>query len=154
MAKNTFPCKAKSSRSPRTRRASRKLAIRMQMMPKDTNGAGNIFGGVLLSLMDMAGSHVARRACENRYIHHMVTRFMDKVEFKKPVLVNDDVICYGRVLKIGNTSVTVRVEVEVDRAGEIVPVTSCDMVFVALDDNGKPTPVRGPGGTCDEPAIP
>jgi acyl-CoA thioesterase YciA len=123
----------------------RTLAIRMQMMPKDTNGAGNIFGGYLLSLMDLAGSHVARRACQNHFVHHMVTRFMDKVEFKKPVHVNDDVICYGRILKIGNTSVRVFIEVEVDRLGEIIPVTSCEMVFVALDSSGKPTPVQCAG---------
>ena len=147
MAKNT----SNSANSPaaskgKVRRSRRKLAIRIQMMPKDTNPADHIFGGVLLSLMDMAGSRVARRACESRFIKRMVTRFMDKVEFNKPVLVDDEVTCYGRVLKIGNTSVTVRVEVEVDRAGEIIPVTSCDMVFVALDENGKPTSVHEPGG--------
>jgi acyl-CoA thioesterase YciA len=119
----------------------RVLAIRKTMLPFETNGMGNIFGGVLLSHMDLAGSYVARRACAGSYIDRCVTRFMDRVEFKKPVKVNDVISCYGSVISIGNTSIKVRVEVEADRGGVIIPVTSADMVFVAVDEAGKPRSV-------------
>lgn len=120
----------------------RVLAIRKTMLPYETNGMGNIFGGVLLSHMDLAGSYVARRACANSYIDRCVTRLMDKIEFKQPVHVNDVISCYGSVTRIGNSSVTVHVEVEADRGGVIIPVTSADMVFVAVDENSKPISVR------------
>lgn len=127
----------------------RVVAIRKTMMPFETNGMGNIFGGVLLSHMDLAGSYTARRACPNSYIDRCVTRFMDKVEFKQPVHVNDVITCYGTVLRIGKTSVTVRVEVEADRGGQIIPVTSANMVFVAVDADGNPVPVQcGSVGTA------
>jgi acyl-CoA thioesterase YciA len=127
----------------------RVLAMRKMMMPADTNGMGNIFGGVLLSFIDQAGSYVARRACANGYIHRCVTRFMDRVEFKKPVHVNDVITCWATVTKMGNTSVTVHVDVEADRKGETIQVTSADLVFVALDETGAPTSV-----TCSPEAKP
>jgi acyl-CoA thioesterase YciA len=111
------------------------------MMPFETNGMGNIFGGMLLSYMDLAGSYVARRVCSNHFIHRCVTRFMDKVEFKQAVHVNDVISCYGTVTKVGTTSIKVHVEVEADRAGEIIPVTQADLVFVAVDEAGKPAAV-------------
>lgn len=119
----------------------RVLAIRKTMLPFETNGMGNIFGGVLLSHMDLAGSYVARRACANSYIDRCVTRLMDRVEFKQPVHVNDVISCYGSIVRIGTTSIKVRVEVEADRRGKIIPVTCADMVFVAVDENGNPTGV-------------
>ncbi len=119
----------------------RVLAVKKTMLPFETNGMGNIFGGVLLSHMDLAGSYVARRFCKNSYIDQCVLRFMDRVEFKQPVHINDVITCYGSVLRVGTTSVSVRVEVEADRGGLIIPVTSADMVFVAVDNDGKPTSV-------------
>ena len=120
---------------------NRVLALRKAMMPNEINGMGNIFGGVLLSYMDLAGSYAARRVCASNYIHRCVTRLMDRVEFKQPVHVNDVISCYGTVTRIGNTSVNVHVEVEALRNGEIIPVTSADLIFVALDEEGMPTSV-------------
>jgi acyl-CoA thioesterase YciA len=77
---------------------------------------------------------------------------MDKVEFKQPVKVNDVISCYGSVISIGETSIKVHVDVEADRGGRIIPVTSADLVFVALDESGLPTAVgcstKGSGTTC------
>lgn len=120
---------------------SRQLAARLVMRPRDTDGLGKVSGGVILSQIDLAAAVVARGACQNMRINRMVTRAMDRVEFKRPVFVNDVLTCYGTVQRIGRTSVTVLVEVEADRLGKIVPVTSATAVFVALDENGNPTPI-------------
>ena len=120
---------------------NRVLALRKAMMPNEINGMGNIFGGVLLSYMDLAGSYAARRVCANNYIHRCVTRLMDRIEFKQPVHVNDVISCYGTVTRIGKTSINVHVEVEALRNGETILVTSADLVFVALDEEGMPTSV-------------
>lgn len=119
------------------RKAERIVALKKVMMPNETNGMGNIFGGLLMTYMDWAGSYVARRACKNGVIARCVTRFMDKIEFKEPVHVNDILTCYGSVTKIGNTSISVHVEVEADRGGKTIPVTEAELVFVAVDKRGK-----------------
>jgi acyl-CoA thioesterase YciA len=121
--------------------SERMIATKLTMQPKDTNGAGKIFGGKLLELMDLAGAYTAHRVCKNRFIQDMVTRVTNGTEFRQPVEVNDTVTFYGKVIKVGNTSVTVQVEAEADRAGTIIPVLSSTMVFVALDKEGKPTPI-------------
>lgn len=120
---------------------SRQLAARLVMRPRDTDGLGKVSGGVILSQIDLAAAVVARSACQNMRINRMVTRAMDRVEFKRPVYVNDVLSCYGTVQRIGRTSVTVLVEVEADRLGKIIPVTSASVVFVALDESGNPTPI-------------
>lgn len=121
---------------------SRQLAARLVMRPRDTDGLGKVSGGVLLSQIDLAAAVVARNACRGMRINRMVTRAMDTVEFKRPVYVNDVITCYGTVLKIGRTSVKVLVEVEADRLGTVIPVTSATAVFVALDEAGNPTPIN------------
>ncbi|MBX9690137.1 MAG: hypothetical protein K2X27_25725 [Candidatus Obscuribacterales bacterium] len=113
------------------------VALKKVMMPNETNGMGNIFGGLLMTYMDWAGSYVARRSCKNKVIARCVTRFMDKIEFKEPVHVNDVITCYGSVTKIGTTSVSVHVEVEADRGGQTIPVTQAELVFVAVNARGK-----------------
>ncbi|MBX9572095.1 MAG: hypothetical protein K2X77_24595 [Candidatus Obscuribacterales bacterium] len=123
---------------------SRQLAARLVMRPRDTDGLGKVSGGVILSQIDLAAAVVARSACQSMRINRMVTRAMDRVEFKRPVYVNDVLTCYGTIQRIGRTSVTVLVEVEADRLGTIIPVTSATAVFVALDDNGNPTPLGCP----------
>ncbi|MBY0551532.1 MAG: hypothetical protein K2W95_29895 [Candidatus Obscuribacterales bacterium] len=123
--------------------SARQLAVRIGMMPRDTNGQGTISGGVLMCHIDLAAAVVARSACANLRINRMVTRAMDQVEFTRPVQVDDVLSCYGTVTRIGTTSVTVKVEVEVERGGETLPVTEATAVFVALDDQGKPTPICG-----------
>lgn len=108
-------------------------AIRVLMMPKDTNGVGTIFGGVILSYIDLAGAVEARR-CYPR-IRQLVTVAMDKVEFIAPVFVGDTVSFYGRVLRKGRTSVRVEVEVEAVRQEdprERVRVTTAEVVYVSV----------------------
>lgn len=121
--------------------AKRMIGVRATMYPADTNGMGNIFGGHLLGLMNQAGGYVARRVCTNHVIERCASRAMGKVEFKQPVHVNDDLTVYGVVTKIGTTSITVHVEAEVERKGVIIPVTSADLVYVAVDEKGVKTPV-------------
>ena len=125
-------------------------AIRVLMMPKDTTGYGTIFGGVILSHIDLASAVEAHRVAAHRY----VTRAMHAVEFHQPVLVGDLVSFYTEVTRIGNTSVTVRVLVEAQRwsapvgpAGTgtgtgTVRVTEAEVVLVAVDAQGQPIPVK------------
>lgn len=123
----------------------RQLTARLPMMPRDTNGQGKISGGVILSQIDLAAALVARRSCTGRYVNRVVTRAMDKVEFKEPVLVNDVLTCYSSVLNVGRTSVAVHVEMEADRSGQVIPVTEATAVFVALNKSGFPTPIQAKG---------
>lgn len=125
----------------------RTIALRKAMMPAETNGMGNIFGGLLMTYMNQAGAYIARRICKNNFIQRCATRAMKKVEFKKPVHVNDIITCYGTLMLIGNTSITVHVEVEADRAGEIIPVTQADFVFVAVNKRGRAVSVVQCKGT-------
>ena len=117
----------------------REPAIRVLMMPRDTNAHGTIFGGVILSRIDQAGAvAAARHGCRK-----VVTVAMDKVEFHEPVQVGDLVSLYADVVRVGRTSMTIRVEVEAEgRDGHgPVSVTSADVTFVNVDDEGKPTPI-------------
>jgi len=118
----------------------REAAIRVLMMPRDTNHRGTIFGGVILSHIDQAGAVGAvGLGCEQ-----VVTVAMDKVEFQQPVEVGAIVSYYTKVLKVGRTSVKVRVEVEARRRdGAEVPVTRADVTYVNVDDAGRPTAIPG-----------
>ena len=115
-------------------------AIRVVMMPRDTNAAGTIFGGVILSQLDLAASIEAHK-------HHqgmLVTVAMNKVEFKQPVHVGDLVSFYTETLKVGRTSVQTRVCVWAQRRfgdGGHIPVTEAHVTMVAVDPDGKPTPL-------------
>jgi acyl-CoA thioesterase YciA len=116
--------------------------IRVILMPRDTNAWGTIFGGVILSHVDLAGAAEARKHGTRRF----VTAAIREVEFKEPVYVGDLVSFYTETLRIGRTSVTVRVRVEAERVrepGRRVEVTAAEIVFVCVDDVGRPTPVRG-----------
>jgi acyl-CoA thioesterase YciA len=118
----------------------RHLAIRVMLLPKDTNAHGTIFGGVILSQIDLAGAVEARRHTE----HSVVTVAMNAVEFKQPVYVGDLVSFYTRVMRLGRTSVRVKVEVEAQRStgGQIVPVTEAEVVYVAVDAQSRSIPLR------------
>ena len=110
-------------------------AIRITLLPRDTNSAGTIFGGVILSYIDMAGAIEAHR---RTLMKRFVTVAMREVIFHKPVLVGDLVSFYAETVRIGNTSITVRVIVEAERVGttaEEVRVTEAEVVYVAVDDN-------------------
>ncbi len=119
-------------------------AIRMAMMPSDTNVHGTIFGGVILSQIDQAGAIAARTYAPER----VVTVCMREVEFHKPVYVGDIVSYYAWVTKVGNTSVTIRVEVVAERfrpTGVKVTVTDAEVVYVSVDDHWEKVPMRQPG---------
>lgn len=117
----------------------KELAIKVVAMPKDANSDGDIFGGWILSMMDMAGGIVARRRAGRR----VVTVAMDDVVFHKPVFVSDTVECHAEVVKIGTTSLTVKVETFVERklSSERLKVTEGNFVFVAIGADLRPVEV-------------
>ena len=117
----------------------RNAAIRVLMMPRDTNHHGTIFGGVILSYIDQAGAVGAiRHGCAK-----VVTVAMDQVVFHQPVQVGDLVSFYAETLKVGRTSLKVLVTVEATRrsGGETVRVTQADVTYVNIDESGQPIPV-------------
>ena len=121
----------------------RNVAIRVVMLPKDTNQLGTIFGGVILSHLDLAGSTEAGKQAAKRF----VTKAMENVEFLAPVFLGDTVTFYTSTVKIGTTSITIDVDVEAERFGsegnrETVKVTSARVVYVAVDENGRSVPIK------------
>ncbi|MCC6980198.1 MAG: acyl-CoA thioesterase [Candidatus Melainabacteria bacterium] len=120
------------------------------MMPEHENPSGNIFGGVLLSKMDIAGAVAARQVHPGR----VVTVAMDSVIFKKPVLRGDLLICWADVVKVGNTSIKTKIRVEVNRNGEIIPVTEAEATYVAVKADGVKVRVgTKDDGTFVEPNL-
>jgi acyl-CoA thioesterase YciA len=121
----------------------REPAIRILMMPRDTNALGTIFGGVILSYIDQAGAVAAHRFGPGR----LVTVAIHEVIFHEPVFVGDLVSFYAETLKRGTTSVTVKVEVEAARPGRQnhkVKVTEAVVVYVQVDERGRPIPLEAP----------
>jgi len=113
-------------------------AIRVLMMPRDTNARGTIFGGVILSYIDQAGAIEARRQGSRL----MVTVSMDKIVFHEPVFVGDLVSFWCETMRIGTTSITVKVTVEAFREGERkVLVTEAQVVYVNVGEDRRPAPV-------------
>lgn len=117
-------------------------AIKVLLLPKDTNVFGTIFGGVILSHIDLASAVEARKAGPHRY----VTKAMREVEFLEPVFLGDVVNFFTETLRVGRTSITVKVSVEAERwgagRGEKVKVTEAEVVLVAVDDRGQPKLIR------------
>jgi acyl-CoA thioesterase YciA len=116
-------------------------SIRVIMMPRDTNPMGTIFGGLILSYIDQAGAVEARKHTAKAF----ATVAMHEVKFIAPVLVGDLVSFYTETVKIGTTSITVRVTVEAlrrDAAQTVVRVTQAEVVYVAIDGPGKPVPIK------------
>jgi acyl-CoA thioesterase YciA len=114
-------------------------AIRVMMMPRDTNAQGTIFGGVILSYVDQAGAVEARKHGQP----NVVTVAMDSVEFKQPVFVGDVLSLYTSTIRVGRTSVRIRVEVEADRWEDPtrrVAVTAAEVVYVAVDAQRQAIP--------------
>lgn len=126
----------------------RYLAIKVVMMPRDTNPYGTIFGGVILSYVDQAGAvgayHVVRA---NRWPEQpLVSVAMNGVEFHRPVVVGDIVSYWTRLVRVGTTSITVHVDVEADRRGQTIHLTEAEVTYVAVDmvgDERRPVPIRG-----------
>jgi acyl-CoA thioesterase YciA len=111
-------------------------AIRITLLPRDTNSQGTIFGGVILSYIDVAGAIEAHRRTR---MPRFVTVAMREVIFHKPVLVGDLVSFYAETIRIGTTSITVSVIVETERFGknEPVRVTEAEVIYVAVDESGN-----------------
>ena len=123
-----------------TKLPDKQPAIRVAAMPADTNSAGSIFGGWIMSQVDIAGSVAALARARGR----VVTVAVNSFEFHKPVFVGDLVSCYSDVIKVGRTSITVKVEVYAQRNPsnlETVKVTEAELTYVALDENRKPRAV-------------
>lgn len=117
------------------------LSLRVVALPSDANGSGDIFGGWIMSQVDIAGSIPAVRRARGR----VVTVAVNSMEFHKPVYINDLVSCYARILKVGRTSITVAVDVYAQRNPEsedCVPVTRATLTYVAVDREGRPRPVE------------
>ena len=116
-------------------------AIRITMLPRDTNSQGTIFGGVILSYIDMAGAIEAQR---HTGMARFVTVAMREVIFHQPVFVGDLVSFYAETVKVGTTSITTRVIVEAERYGESgkrVRVTEAEVVYVAVSESGVKTKI-------------
>lgn len=115
------------------------LTIRVLAMPADMNPAGDIFGGWLLSQMDIAGGIYSRKFAGGR----VVTISIDSTTFKLPVFVGDTLCCYVDLAKKGNTSITVSIEAWVNREGSDhrIKVTEGKFTYVKLDDDRKPTAI-------------
>jgi acyl-CoA thioesterase YciA len=117
------------------------------MMPRDTNPHGTIFGGVILSYIDTAGAIAARREAHLRGGNTaalFVTVAVNRVEFKEPVLVGDVVRFQTSVVRVGRTSITIRVEVFAERGSQTTHVTDAEVVYVAIDPadpDRRPVPV-------------
>ncbi len=120
----------------------RNAAIRLTMMPRDTNHHGTIFGGVILSYIDVAGGVEAVRCTGH---DRFVTVAMKEVIFHEPVFVGDLVSFYAETKKVGNTSITIQVFVEAERfgsRGHVIRVTEAELVFVAINQNREKMKIR------------
>ncbi len=115
-------------------------ALRVVPMPADSNHNGDIFGGWIMAQVDVAGGIVAGRVARGRVATVSVNSFV----FKQPVQIGDVLSFYADVQRIGNTSITINVEVYAERGREdtkIVKVTEATLTYVAIDLKGKPRPV-------------
>lgn len=115
------------------------LAIRTLAMPSDTNVNGDIFGGWVISYMDLAGLSIARKRCKGR----VTTVAIDKMVFLSPIHVGDFICCYAELVKVGRTSMSIRIQTyasdELD--GIDRHVTEGIFTYVSIDSSGRPTPL-------------
>ncbi|HEX6736091.1 MAG TPA: acyl-CoA thioesterase [Azonexus sp.] len=125
---------------------NRHATLRLVPMPADLNQNGDVFGGWVMAQVDVAGAIPAMRLARGR----VATVSVNSFQFKQPVSVGDIVSLYAEIVKVGNTSITVRVEVYAERnyaAPIIVKVTEAELTYVAIDANGnkRPVPAEMPG---------
>jgi acyl-CoA thioesterase YciA len=116
------------------------LVLRVVPMPADTNGNGDIFGGWIMAQVDVAGAVLPARVAKGRIATVAVNQFL----FKQAVSVGDLLSFYSRVERIGNTSITVHVEVLAERNPanvQVVKVTEANLTYVAIDREGRPRPI-------------
>lgn len=120
------------------------LTIRVLAMPADTNPSGDVFGGWLLSQMDIAGGVFCRKIAKGR----VVTVAIDSTTFKLPVFVGDTLCCYVHLIKKGRTSITVGIEAWVNREygeeGSSIKVTEGEYTYVKVDEKRNPIPIVQP----------
>ena len=126
----------------------RYLAVKVAMMPRDTNPYGTIFGGVILSYIDQAGAIGARHEIQSRgfLARPLVTVAMEGVEFHEPVVVGDTVSFWTVLRRIGTTSITMHVSVETERDGKSRLLTQAEVTYVSVElcgDERRPVSIRG-----------
>ncbi|HEX5737266.1 MAG TPA: acyl-CoA thioesterase [Hydrogenophaga sp.] len=122
----------------------RELVLKVIPMPADTNGNGDIFGGWVMAQVDLAGSVLPARYVRGRMATVAVNQFI----FKQPVRVGDILSFFSHVTRVGNTSITVQVEVFAERfsaQGQYVKVTEASLTYVAIDNEGRPRPIPKDG---------
>ncbi|OYU10822.1 MAG: acyl-CoA thioesterase [Comamonadaceae bacterium PBBC1] len=116
------------------------LVMKVIPMPADCNANGDIFGGWVMAQVDLAGAVLPARLVRGR----MATVAVNEFIFKQPVKVGDILSFFARIVKVGRTSVTVKVEVFAERIrlqGDYIKVTEASLTYVAIDGSGKPCPV-------------
>lgn len=130
------------------------MLLQTLAMPADTNPSGDIFGGWIMAQMDMAGGILAKEVTQTR----VVTVAVDSIHFIKPVHVGDVVCCYGRVVRVGTTSITINLEVWVKKAVHLssgqehtFKVTQAAFTYVSLDVHGKKLPIQS--SRCQLPSA-
>ena len=122
----------------------KELVLKVIPMPADTNGNGDIFGGWVMAQVDLAGSVLPARLIQGR----MATVAVNEFIFKQPVRVGDLLSFFSSVTRLGNTSITVQVEVFAERfsaQGQYVKVTEASLTYVAIDHEGRPRPIPREG---------
>ncbi len=121
----------------------KELVMRVIPMPADVNANGDIFGGWVMAQVDLAGAVLPARLVQER----MATVAVNQFVFKQPVRVGDLLSFYAEIVRIGNTSITVNVEVyaqHLSRQHDVVKVTEATLTYVATDAQGRPTRVPRP----------
>jgi acyl-CoA thioesterase YciA len=119
----------------------KELVLKVIPMPADCNANGDIFGGWVMAQVDLAGSVVPARHVNGR----MATVAVNQFVFKQPVRVGDILSFFAEVTRVGTTSVTVQVEVYAERfrsQGQYLKVTEASLTYVAIDEMGRPTPIK------------
>ena len=117
------------------------LVLKVIPMPGDVNANGDIFGGWVMAQCDLAGSVIPARYTQGR----MATVAVNEFVFKQPVRIGDILSFYSKLVRVGRTSVTVKVEVFAERftaQGQYIKVTEATFTYVAIDDNGRPRPIE------------
>jgi acyl-CoA thioesterase YciA len=142
------PQKAGEMPAPLQLPEDRALVMRVMPMPADANGNGDIFGGWIMAQVDLAGAVLPARIAKGRIATVAVNQFV----FKQPVSIGDLLSFYAKVERVGNTSVTVNVEVFAERNPanlHVVKVTEANLTYVAIDREGKPRQISNPDNGAD-----
>jgi acyl-CoA thioesterase YciA len=137
MPEITSPHGAEPAAAPLQLPAGREVVMRVMPMPADSNANGDIFGGWIMAQVDLAGAVLPARIAKGRIVTVAVNQFI----FKQPVSVGDLLSFYAKVERVGNTSITVNVEVYAERNPanlHVVKVTEANLTYVAIDREGKP----------------